>query len=123
MTRRRRLTGIAVAVSALALVPFAIPDLSLPDVPAAAEWWVHGAAFALGALAWTLARPRAWPWVVAGGLALGAAVEGVQACCIEGRGGEWADLGFDAAGLAVGLGVAWGVLRLRQRGAPRRRAI
>ena len=114
MTRRRRLTGIAVALSALALVPFAIPDLSLPSVPTEAEWAVHAGLFGLGALVWALARPRAWPWVAVVGLAVGGAVEGVQACCIEGRGGEWVDLGFDAAGLAVGLGVAWAVLRVRQ---------
>ena len=113
MTRRRRLTGIAVALSALALVPFAIPDLSLPDVTTAAERAVHGVAFGLGALAWTLARPRAWRWVFLGGLAVGGLVEGVQACCIDGRGGEWADWGFDAVGLAVGVGVAWVVRRVR----------
>lgn len=122
---RRSLLVASAGLTALALVPFAIPQEALPSVPTEAEWAVHAVAFALGALMWTLARPRAWPWVVAGGLAVGAAVEGVQACCIPGRGGEWSDLGFDAAGLAVGLAVAWVVLRVRrppQPGTPRRGA-
>ena len=113
--RRRLWLG---AASALALVPFALPQDLVPVVPPEAEWAVHAAAFALGAFAWAVAVPRAWPVVLAAGLALGGAVEGLQACCIEGRASEWTDLVADALGLALGLAAAWALVRWRRARSP-----
>ena len=110
----------AAAVSALALVPFLVPDAGLRGPLDGAESAVHTGAFAVGTLVWVLAVPRAWPWVALGALALAAGSEGLQGCCIDGRGGTLPDLAADAAGVALGLAAA-GAIHVARRGGPRRR--
>ena len=99
--------ALAAAVSALSVIPLAIPDAALPNVPTAAEWGVHAVLFATGGFLWTWAAPRMWAWVFVAGVAVAFGSEWVQDCCVDGRGGEWADALFDLVGLAIGVAAGW----------------
>lgn len=104
------------------LIPVAPKNQLLSPFPAYlhADKLGHFFGFALlaGALLWTGRVRPVVAIAVAGGL--GASTEALQFLA-DGRVGRWTDIGIDTAGGALGVALAWALLRMRRRearGAP-----
>lgn len=79
-----------------------------PSVPQPAvelsDKFMHFAAYAALAFMFMGAfGRRSWPWVAAGLLLLGGAIELAQAHLTRARTGEWLDMASNAAGIAAGI--------------------
>src|SRR5205085_1959428 len=105
LPRPARLALYTLAVAILLWLCLA-PSNELPQ-PGIGDKWQHSVAWmvlTVTGLALSSWRPRA---IAAFALALGVAVEILQATMGLGRDGDWRDLVADAAGIAVGQALGW----------------
>lgn len=111
LPRRVRLGLYGAAVAVLLWLCLA-PSETLPQPEGLSDKWEHTIAwFVLTATGLVLA-PRRWRAIAGFALALGAAVEVLQATLPSGRHGDWRDLVADSLGVALAVAL-WLPLRRR----------
>ncbi|WP_334160779.1 VanZ family protein [Phenylobacterium sp.] len=93
------------------------PSETLPQPEGLSDKWEHTIAWFVLTASGLVLAPRRWRAIAGFALALGAAVEVLQATLGFGRHGDWRDLIADSLGVAAALGL---FLPLRRRLDPAR---
>jgi VanZ family protein len=99
---------MALAWTIIIFIGCSLPGNELPDLSSGRDKWTHIAIFLPFGLLWRAAG-RSNVWVLIAGIVYGSLIEIWQGIMPIGRSCDLLDAVADAAGVVVGLAVAWGL--------------